>query len=161
MLGTSTAWKDFATYVAGIVSPITAIGTIWITYLVYRLNDDSRKSERYFEKIGNLYLNIQKTYNAIQNERNDDHKTMKNSENDIKMQVQLLRYYLNRFPDLSHSIKSFDLALNHIWFEPLNNEYHKTLAMEFENFCYYANQSQKRPAKLVKDKKGKIVDINY
>lgn len=161
VLGVADALKDFATYLAGMVAPITAIGTMWITYLVYKLNDDGRRSERYFERIVDLYWEIHNTHNNIQNKEKDELNTMNKNENEIRMQVQLMRYYLNRFPDLSHSVKSFDLTLNHLWFEPMNNEYYKVLTSEFESFCYYANQGQKRPVKPVKNKKGKLVDIDY
>lgn len=161
VLGDAEAWKEFATYLGGIVAPLTAIGTIWITYLVYKLNDDGHRSERYFEKIADLYWEIQKTHNIIQKEGNADSNTMTNLENGIRIQVQLMRYYLNRFPNLSHSIKSFDLALNNLWFEPINNEYHKSLAWEFENFCFYANHSLKRPIKPLKGENGKLIDIDY
>lgn len=162
VLGIPDTWKDFATYLTGMVAPITAIGTIWITYLVYKLNDNDHKSERYFEKIVDLYCDIQQTQNIIQKEENNVNDIAKvEYENKIRTQVRLMRYYLKRFPDVSHPIKSFDRVLNHLLFEPMNNEYYKALVSEFERFCFYANQDQERPIKPVKDKQGKLVDIDY
>lgn len=160
VLGTPDEWKDFATYFAGMIAPITAIATIYITYLIYKLNDDSHRAERYFEKIVSLYWEIQETHNTLCVE-NKDCNTTEACEYKIKMQVQIMRYYLKRFPDLSHSVKSFDLVLNNIWFEPMNNKYYETLNYEFEIFCYYANQKQERPMKIVKNNKGKPVDVDY
>lgn len=161
-MGTRMDWLNFATFIAGIVSPITTIGTIYIAYLVYKLNDDSHKSEKYFENIVSLFIKIQEIYSGLEYSlllQND--KEIKDKCAKIKTNVRLLRYYLHRFPDTSHPVKEFDSILNHIWFEPFNKEWYKSLDSEFENFCNYANQGQKRPIKKIKDKKGKLVDITY
>lgn len=160
VLGTSYDWIDFATYFAGMVAPITAIVTLYITYLLYKLNDDSRRMERYFERIVDLYWKIQETHNTLCVD-NKGGNTIDTYEYKIKMQVQLMRYYLKRFPDMSHSIKKLDLALNDIWFEPMRDEYYDTLEHEFDIFCFYANSKQIRPIKPVKDNNGKLVDVDF
>ena len=127
--------------------------------MVYKLGDDAHKSEYYFEKIVEHYIELQKNHDTLFSNANKEILDICTAN--IKIQVQLLRYYLHRYPDLKHSVKEFDLALNHIWFEPMNIEYYKHLPYEFETFCFYANQNQKRPYKPIKDKKGKIVDVDY
>ena len=156
---TPNDWKDAATYIADISTLLTAFASIFITYLVYKWGDYAHKSEYYFEKIVEHYLELQKNHDILFS--NDNKEIVEPCKLNIKIHVQLLRYYLRRYPDQKYSVKEFDLALNHIWFEPMNNEYYKNLPYEFETFCFYANQDQKRPYKHIKDKKGRIVEVDY
>ena len=158
--GTPNEWRDFATYIAGISSLLTVLATISITYLVYKWSEEAHRSEYYFEKIIEHYIELHKNHETLLS-CEDDKEIVTVSKTKIKIHVLLLRYYLHRYPNLKHSIKEFDLALNHIWFEPMNIEYYKQLSYEFETFCFYANNDQKRILKPIKDKKGNVVDVDY
>ena len=159
ILWTSDSWRNFATYFSGMLAPVTAFGTIYITYFIYRLTDKDRRSDLYFERIVELYFELQDTYNLVCSKVGEKERAAYISS--IQAHVRIMRYYLRRLPDLSYSVKSFDNALNHIWFEPTNDKYYKSLAIEFDSFCLSANQSQERPVKPIKDENGNVKDIDY
>ena len=146
-LGTENEWVSFSTYLAGIVAPITAFGTIYITYLVYRLNANNNKTEQYFSKIVELYFHLVECYDNIKKSHCDNEKEQICSQK-IKQFVALLRYYLNRFPDTDCPIDDFDKILNDISFEPINERNYQLLSKEFRRFCFYANGNERRSLHL-------------
>lgn len=161
--GTSEEWGYFASYIAGITAPVTALGTIYITYMVYKLSTDEQKREKYFDTIVDLFFRIEDTHQRMKDCLNSsayENKEYSKCKHQIKQYIVLIRHYLIRFPDRLHSVKDLDKILNHLYFDQDNEQYYKTLANEFESFCFYAKHDQQRPIKQIKDKEGKI-DIDY
>jgi len=146
---------DFSNYMIGIFAPITTIATVYITYLVYKLNSDETKIELYFSKIVELIFNISEDFAELNKDSLNSYKG-KDLKNKIKQQVILARYYLKRFPDKDCPIDELDKVLNHIFFDPYNGEYYNRLSNVFRSFCFYVNQDSQRPISCIKDDNGNI-----
>ena len=157
----SNDWVDFATYLSGVVSPITAIGMVYITYLVYKLNEDRNKLDMYISKVVELYMSIENLYSNIKKAIEDNDKDkIEELRMKLKMRVVLIRFYLKRYPDTSHSVADFDCALNHLYFEPENKLYYDSMTKEFEIFCFYAQYEELRPITIEKNKEGNV-EVKY
>lgn len=150
-------WRttDFATYLSGIFAPITALGMIYITYMVYKLNEDRYQSEVYFSKIVELYFKIEDSYSHL--ERTTDKQGAEDYANEIKMYAVLLRRYLILFSKKSHLVRNMNNVLTLIHIVPECKEFHMRLTENFETFCLYSEYSsfdKSRTLRLKKNKNG-------
>ena len=133
-------WIKFVTYISSVVTPIATWGMLYVTYKMYKLNEESHRSETYFTKIVELYFKIEESHShlekAINNHKTENH--VKKVENNIRTYVILLRRYLTFFSEKSHSVKDINIALTHIYLAPDCKEFYKELAERFETFCHFS-----------------------
>ena len=134
--------SDFSIYISGIFAPITAIGTIAVSYLIYKLTSIEKRADDDFKIIIRIYFKIEETFELLkkQNLKDDiwgDHNSY--YERQIKVDCILLLNYIRRFPHKKSSTQNLERTIMAIYANP-NYEYDFIeLARLFQNFCYELN----------------------
>ena len=133
---------EFGNYLSGVFAPISAIGTIAVSYLIYELTSTERRADDDFKIIIGLYYKIEESFELLkkQNLKNDlfdDHNSF--YERQIKVDCMLLLNYIRRYPHKKYDIKKLEDVIMAINVNPNYESDYIKLAEEFQNFCFALN----------------------
>ena len=123
-------------------APISAIGTIAVSYLIYELTSTERRADDDFKIIIGIYYKIEESFELLkkQNLKNDlfdDHNSF--YERQIKVDCMLLLNYIRRYPHKKYDIKKLEDVIMAINVNPNYESDYIKLAEEFQNFCFALN----------------------
>lgn len=133
--------SDFGNYLSGVFAPISAIGTIAVSYLIFKLTSIEKRADDDFKVIMAIYFKIEESFELlkrqnIKNEFLDDHDSF--YERQIKVDCMLLLNYIRRYPH-KYSTKRLEFILYGIYANPNYESDYIKLATEFQNFCFELN----------------------
>lgn len=133
--------SDLGVFLSGIFAPISAIGTIIVSYLIYKLSSTEKRADDDFKMIIGIYYKIEETFelmNSLSDTFNDEkHKSI--YERKLKVDSLLLLNYIRRIPNKRHNTINIEKALMGIYVNPHYETNYNELADEFQNFCYELN----------------------
>ncbi len=133
---------DFGSYLSGVFAPISAVGTIVVTYLIYKLTSAEKRADDDFRIIVGIYFRIQETYEALkkqdyQSTIDDNHNSY--YERQIKVDCMLLLNYIRRYPNKNYDTQNIEMTIWGIYVNPSHESDYIVLANEIQRFCYELN----------------------
>lgn len=133
-----------------LLSAISIIVPIFISYGVYKLGIKDKRKIDYFERIVECYYKIENLRIFLDNPKaNDREKYLSCIEQRIKILAILLCYYLSRYPDKPTdertNFKHTALAIAH---SPINSKNYQELAKYFADFCFSVNKNELKDDKI-------------
>lgn len=133
---------EFGNYLSGVFAPISAIGTIAVSYLIYELTSTERRADDDFKIIIGLYYKIEESFELLKKRNlktdlSDDHNSY--YERQIKVDCMLLLNYIRRYPQKNKSTRKLERTLMNINVNPNYEHDYIVLAEEFQNFCFALN----------------------
>lgn len=123
-------------FIIEISAPISAIGTLLMTWCLYRLNSKSDKKERYFRHMVDLYYKIEEDYSVVLNIGSNNNSTKRQSMRRIEVNSSLMIYYLLRIPGFYKKRCEFLSILCDISHHPESYDNYDKLSYEFQEFCW-------------------------
>lgn len=132
----------FGNYLSGTFAPLSAIATIAVSYLIYKLTTIEKRADDDFKIIVEIYFKIEETFELLKRQNlNTDYLDDHNSyyERQIKVDCMLLLNYIRRFPNKKYSTYNLEKTLIGIYVNPNYESDYIELASEFQNFCFELN----------------------
>lgn len=134
--------NELGNYLSGAFAPISALGTIFISYLIYKLTTSDKRADEDFRLIIGIYFKIQETYELLKKQNHpssflDDHNSY--YERQIKVDCLLLLNYIRRYPKRKYSTKNIEKTIMGIYVNPNYESDYIELADEIQDFCYELN----------------------
>ncbi len=136
--------SEFGNYLSGIFAPISAIGSVVVTYLVYVFTSKKRRADDDFKQIANLFLRISEGYEKMKDNQVrgiDDNKVLF-YERQLKTDSILMLNLIRRYPSNHCEISSMERTLMSIYVNPHYESDYINLTEEFQNFCYELNSKR-------------------
>lgn len=142
-----------------LLSIISIIVSIFISYGVYKLGVKDKRKIDYFEKIVEYYHKIENLYISLDNPKaNDEEKYLSCVEQRIKISATLLSYYLSRYPNKPfEELTSFKFITFAIAQSPINSKDYQKLTKSFADFCLSVNKNELKDDKIKLFGKQEIV----
>ena len=142
-----------------LLSIISIIVPIFISYGVYKLGIKDKRKIDYFEKIVEYYHKIENLYISLDNPKaNDEEKYLSCVEQRIKISATLLSYYLSRYPNKPfEELTSFKFITFAIAQSPINSKDYQKLTKSFADFCLSVNKNELKDDKIKLFGKQEIV----
>lgn len=134
--------SDFGNYLSGTFAPLSAIATIAVSYLIYKLTTIEKRADDDFKLIIETYFKIEETFELLKRQNlNTDYLDDHNSyyERQIKVECMLLFNYIRRIPNKKYSTHNLEKTLMGIYVNPNYEADYIELASEFQNFCFELN----------------------
>lgn len=121
-----------------VMGTISAFGTLFLTYYIYRLTNKSTKKENYFTHMVELYNRIEDDLRILADvEKEDSHTFLKEQcARRIKVNSTIMIYYLQRMPGFYKGRWDFVRILNGLSNTPYDKLYHSKLSEMFVDFCW-------------------------
>lgn len=134
--------SEFGNYLSGVFAPISAIGTIAVSYLIFKWTSTEKRADDDFKVIIGVYFKIEETFELLKRQNInidflDDHYSY--YERQIKVDCMLLLNYIRRYPNKKYSTERLEGVLMGIYVNPNHESDYIELATEFQNFCYELN----------------------
>lgn len=141
-------WNDIWNAIQGISAPVSAIGTLLMTYYVYRLTNRRNKKESYFRHMVDSYYRIEEDGNMLfmldEKDFNNFVLVKEQCKRRIAVNSALMNYYLLRIPGYYDDRWKFFAALYSLSRYPDDIERYSELSREFEKFCWnYKDKKEK------------------
>lgn len=101
--------SDFGVFLSGVFAPFSAIGTLALSYLIYKLSSTEKRADEDFKVIIAIYFRIEESFELLKRQSNkndilDDHNSY--YERQIKVDCMLLLNYIRRYPNKKIVLKS-------------------------------------------------------
>lgn len=133
---------EFGNYLSGAFAPISALGTIFISYLIFKLTTSDRRADEDFKLIIGIYFKIQETYELLK-KQNQPSSFLNNHnsyyERQIKVDCLLLLNYIRRYPKRRNVTNNIEITIMSIYGNPNYESDYIELADEIQKFCYELN----------------------
>ena len=134
--------SEFGNYLSGIFAPVSAVGTIVVSYLIYKLTSTEKRADDDFKIIISIYFKIGESFELLKrqnlnNDLFDDHDSY--YERQIKVNCMLLLNYIKRYPNKKSSTQELEKTIMAINANPNHESDYIELAREFQNFCFALN----------------------
>lgn len=136
--------KEGLNLFAGISAFISAIGMIYITFLIYGLSNENTKKDSYMKSIAKLYYAIEDDYKSLSS--TDLNTTCVDSScyiRRIKANSILMCYYIERFPGYNEYRNRLFQKGMLINYDPKNEENYNDFVKEFSHFCLSVRKHKK------------------
>ena len=138
--------SDLGNYLSGVFAPISAFGTIIVTFLIYKLTSIEKRRDDDFRLIIGIFYKIQETYELLKKQNLssnflDSHDSY--YERQIKVDCLLLLNYIRRYPNKMYCINNIEKVIWGIYVNPSYESDYIKLADEIQNFCFELNPDWK------------------
>lgn len=133
---------ELGNYLSGIFAPISAFGTIVVTYYIYKLTSKERRADEDFRSIVGLYYKIQESFELLKKQTlfsSSDKNHNSYYERLIKVDCLLLLNYIRRYPNKKYNTENIEKAILGVYVNPNYESDYIELANEIQNFCYELN----------------------
>lgn len=136
--------KEGLNLFAGISAFISAIGMIYITFLIYDLSNENTKKDSYMKSIAKLYNTIEDDFKSLTFIKLKSSNVNCNSYiRRIKANSILMCYYIERFPGYNECRNQLFHKGMLINYDPENEENYKEFVKEFSHFCLSVRKRKK------------------
>lgn len=143
--------EGFWNSIVEISAPISALGTLLITWCVYRLNTRNSKKENYFRQMVELYYKIEEDYSILYGLKfsNEDIEQKQDWQREqsirrIGVNSTLMTYYLLRIPGYYKNRDKFLSFLYGITHDPQAPDNYDNLSKKFIEFCWELSEKKKK-----------------
>lgn len=158
--------SDLWNYIEGISAFVSAIGTIAITYYVYKFSKTDSQKENFFRHIIELYYEIEKDFTdltEIENASDDSRLYSIISKKEqcirrIRVNSSLMQYYVKKIPGYFDERWDFIGVLYEIYYNPCKLENHTLLSKKMDELCWGLKDKNKKKHTFSFDYDGKPIE---
>lgn len=142
--------------------PLSAIGTLLMSWCIYRLKNKASKKELYFGHIIDLYYKLENDFDIIYKQNNSNKELNENDSviredclRHIEVNCTLMNYYILRIPGLYKERINFSIILRHLSHNPQDCTEYKKLSEKLKELCWELRDNNKNVHGYFKEYDGK------
>ena len=128
---------EFGSFLAGIFAPLSAVGTILVSYYIYRVTSMKSRADMDLKLIIETYQRIAEAFELLKQSKEDRDSNMAvYYERKLKVDSILMLNLIKRYPRRTTDFKKIETNLYGINVNPNHESEYKELAENMQNFCY-------------------------
>lgn len=152
-------------FVKEISVPLSAVGTLLMSWCIYRLNSKASKAENYFRHMVEIYYKIEDDYSVIisgmdsykMNCPNSFILVKEQSLRRIEVNATIMIYYLLRIPGFYKGRWDFYSVISHLSKNPEDMDCYLKLSEKFKELCWELRESKKNMHGFFREYDGKPI----
>ena len=129
---------ELGNYLSGIFAPLSAFGTLFVSYYIYKMTSKESRADNDFRQIIKTYQRIADSYEMLKQykERDNNSEMTTYYERKLKVDSILMVNLINRYPSKNINKQKLIKNLYGINVNPNYESDYKELAENIQNFCY-------------------------